>query len=112
MPCCHDFGVIPAFDPHSPEYEEYTPEKYGCVPVDDDDMLPVMEKLRDLDTFYHRGSRPAKGFAWCGITLIPPASLGAFLAAVEEEKSPAFAPLAEKIREAMAEGKYMIHYGL
>lgn len=112
MPCVHEFGIIPEFDPDSEEYEEYEPERYGCIAVEDDLLLGVFDRLRDLDTYWHRGDRPAKGFAYCGITLLPAASLPAFLAELQREGDPELLPLGEKIREAVRQGKYMIHYGL
>ena len=112
MPCCHDFGIIREFHPDSGEYEEYAPERYGCVSVDDDLLQGVFDRLQDLDTFWHRGSRPAKGLARYGITLVPPASLPALLAELRRGGCPEFLPLAEKVREAIRQGKYMIHYGV
>lgn len=35
MACVHDFGIIEEFDSQK-SYNDYTPEKYGCVSVDDD----------------------------------------------------------------------------
>ena len=108
----HEYGIIEDFHPLSSEYEEYAPEKYGCIRVEEDLAEPVMERLVDLPTFFHRGTRPEKGFAWCGITIVPPQSLPRFLAAVEEAKAPGLARLKQMIRTAQARGKHMIHYGL
>ena len=108
----HEFGIIEEFHPGSGEYEEYAPERYGCVSVDDDLLQEVFGRLRDLDTFWHRGDRPARGFACYGITLIPPESLPAFLAELRREGHPEFLPLAEKVREAIRQGNYMIHFGI
>ena len=108
----HQFGIIEEFHPGSGEYEEYAPERYGCVSVDDDLLQEAFDRLRDLDTFWHRGDRPARGFAAYGITLVPPESLPAFLAELRREGRPEFLPLAEKVREAIRQGNYMIHFGI
>ncbi|MBQ2667057.1 MAG: hypothetical protein IJF56_00345 [Clostridia bacterium] len=103
----HEFGVM-STDPEPGErYDEYEPQKYGCIAVDDALVEQFGDAvLRDLPCYWHTLDRPEHGLAYCGITLIPPASLPVLLEAAEID------PLRELIRTAMAEDKFIIHYGL
>lgn len=107
MPMVHEFGVM-STDPEPGErYDEYEPQKYGCIAVDDALVEQFGDAvLRDLPCYWHTLDRPEHGLAYCGITLIPPASLPVLLEAAEID------PLRELIRTAMAEDKFIIHYGL
>ena len=73
----HEFGILPR-DPRLGErYDAYEPERYGCVSVDDAWLEPLLEKLADIPAYWHALDRPETGLVYCGVTLIPPASLPA-----------------------------------
>ena len=119
MPCIHEFGIIDCLE----EYDEnkYEPEKYNCVPVDDDFLSEIYhagfkDKIEKLETFAHNTNRPFKDLAYYGITLIPPKSLKYFLDIIVEEhskyKSKELEELIVKISTAIQENKWMIHYGI
>lgn len=63
-----------------------------------------------MDTYWHRLSNPHKGLAYCGITLIPSASLCAFIDALEGMT--ALEPLKELLLQAENENKFVIHFGI
>ena len=106
----HEFGILPRAPRPGERYDAYEPEKYACVSVDDDWIWPLLEKLAGVPTYWHTTDRPETGLAYCGITLIPPASIPAFLAALEDaEVQPSLRALLERAR---AEGRFVIHYGL
>ena len=108
MPMVHEFGIM-LTDPQPKEnYIDYEPQKYNCVVVHDE----IVEKfgdavLRDMPCFWCSVDRPEKGLAYCGITLIPPASLPTLLEAAGESE-----PLQKLIEKAIAENRFVIHFGL
>ena len=78
--------------------------------TDDDVLELVAEQLCAADCYWHALDVPGKGLAYCGITLIPPASLPLMcdiIAAVPE-----LADLHRMLIQAWKEDKYVIHYGL
>lgn len=105
---CHEFGVMERAPRPGERYDCYEPEKYGCVRVGGALAKPLL--AAELDCFWHSLDVPGKGLACCGITLIPPESLGAALAAAEGY--PGLRPVAELLRRARAEGRFVIHFGL
>jgi len=108
MPMVHEFGIM-LTDPKSGEtYSEYEPQKYGCVTVHDEIVERFGDSvLRDLPCFWCSVDRPEKGLAYCGITLIPPSSLPVLLKAAGGSE-----PLQKLIEKAMAENRFIIHFGL
>ena len=53
---------------------------------------------------------PAKGIAYTGITLVPPTSLQAFMAAIKDIAE--LNVLKDLLEKALAENKWVIHFGL
>ena len=71
----HEFGMMMA-DPEPEQiFEEYEPEKYDCIAVDDEYVQAVAEKLARVSVYWHGLDRPESGLAYHGITLIPPESM-------------------------------------
>lgn len=111
-----EFGIIDQFD-KTMDYSDYDPEQYHCVYIDDDLYIDDWwERLVLMKTYFHRFSRPEFGLARYGVTLIPPESLPAFQDIVVSDKrineDKQLVLLARLIQKALAEGKYMIHYGV
>ncbi len=106
----HEFGIMDRAPRPGERYDEYQPEKYRCIAVDDDWVEPVMPELADVDCFWHTLDTPGKGLDYCGINLIPPDSLDKMLHSIEA--IPAFDGLKKLLQTAKKEGKYVIHYGL
>ena len=107
MPCVHEFCIMPE-EPRPEEEFEYTPERYPDQAAVDDDLLNEFagrrgDALWAIPTYFESLRRPERGLAWYGITLIPPASLPAFLDLFTGE--PELADLAEQ-------NKFIIHYGI
>lgn len=103
----HEFGIMSTDPEQGRRYDTYEPKKYGCIAVHDDLVERFAPALDSVLCYWHTLDRPEKGLAYCGITLIPPQSLPLFLDAVTEIE-----PLRNLIHRAMAEGKFIIHYGL
>ena len=115
MACVHDFGIIDDFTSQK-NYEDYTPEKYHCISVDDDIISSLNQNLSIMKTYLNTEKNQKYGLAYCGITIIPPESLAIFYETVTSSKffrkSDELNELASKIVQAAAEQKYMIHYGV
>ncbi|MBE6963010.1 MAG: hypothetical protein E7443_00220 [Ruminococcaceae bacterium] len=104
----HEFGIMPCVPGVHERYDAYEPEKYGCIAVDDALIECIAPEWSEIDTYWHTTDCPAKGLAYCGVTLIPPESLHA----MTKGKTNAVSPLKELFRQA-AEGKrFVIHFGL
>lgn len=110
-----EFGIIEDFQPNQ-KYTAYEPEKYHCIAIDDEYIDDWWERLLEIRTYNMSLEQPQWGLSRWGITLIPPESLPGMLEVVAEERSilwdDALVELADLIRRADAERKYMIHYGV
>ncbi|MGN1443515.1 MAG: hypothetical protein ACI4XE_06670, partial [Acutalibacteraceae bacterium] len=71
----HQFGIMKQNPKPGVRYDEYEPGKYGCIAVEDEIIEKFSEEICSLDMFWHTVDMPAKGLAYCGITLIPPESV-------------------------------------
>lgn len=115
MPCVHEFGIIDNFKSKK-NYNDYNPQKYQCISVDDDMIQNLSEQLSIIKTHFHSLDRPEYGLAYCGITIIPHESLALFYNIVTSSKyfsqSLELSELASKIIQAKEEKKWMIHYGI
>ncbi|MEO1771872.1 hypothetical protein [Candidatus Enterococcus ferrettii] len=114
MALVHEFGIIN--DLSQVSYLEYAPEKYHCISVSDNHILPLLESLFLMRTYFNSLDRPEYGLAYYGTTLIPPESLSTFLDIILSFKSikqqDDIIELSRKIIQAKKENKYMIHYGI
>ena len=63
-------------------FEEYEPDKYDCIAVDDEYVQAVAEKLARVSVYWHGLDRSESGLAYHGITLIPPESITEVIEAV------------------------------
>lgn len=106
----HEFGIMQTPPQKSKRYDKYEPKKYGCISVDDDDLTTVAAKFDALDLYWHTIERPGKGLAYCGVTLIPPNVLPAFLKILKGHK--ALEKLKELTEQAFLKNRWMIHFGL
>lgn len=106
----HEFGIMPNAPKSGKRYDSYAPEKYGCISIDDRDIGSIAERLGNLEFYWHTRSVKGKGLAYCGITLIPPASLGTFLRIIGDDA--ALFQLKDLLGPAQKEAKWVIHFGL
>ena len=107
----HEFGIMPHDPAPDRRYDEYEPQRYNCITVDDEDIEPLLTELQKVDCYWHTLRQPGKGLAYCGITLIPPTSLALFhsLLSGAGRRLEALIHLTEK---AQLENRYIIHFGI
>ena len=96
----HEFGIMMGVPQPGKRYDKYEPWKYACISVDD----------ASIDFYWHTLSVEGKGLSYCGITLIPPSSLKAFIDAIADNSE--LSELKELLKKALDNDKWVIHYGL
>ncbi len=106
----HEFGIMESAPVSGKRYDEYEPKKYNCISVDDDYIEGIQEQLLIFESFCHTIDIPMKGLNFCGITLIPPTSIPAFLMVVGDGAQ--YVELRNLLIDAKKRNKYVIHYGL
>ncbi len=106
----HEFGIMQTAPSQGERYDEYEPEKYNCICVDDDYLEDIVENFNHTDFYWHTPDVKGKGLAYCGVTLIPPCSIKAFTDVIKDVS--ALSELRELSEKALAENKWIIHFGL
>ena len=106
----HEFGVMQEMPKPSVRYDVYEPHRYNCISVDDDYIEKIAHELKEIDLYWHSVDVPRKGISYCGITLIPPASLEQMIGVIQTLG--ALLPLKRLLEKAVHEKKWVIHFGL
>lgn len=106
----HEFGIMQNAPKPRKRYDEYELQKYNCISVDDDYVEKIDANLNNIDFYWHTLDMPGKGIAYTGITLIPPTSIQAFTAVIEDIAE--LNELKDLLQKALAENKWVIHFGL
>lgn len=106
----HEFGIMDSAPRPGERYDDYQPEKYRCIAIDDERLEPFLPALFQIDCFWHSLDTPGKGLDYCGISLIPPVSLEDVLHIIQGV--PALANLQKLFQAAKEKNQYVIHYGL
>lgn len=106
----HEFGIMDRAPRPGERYDDYQPEKYRCIAVDDDWLEPFLPALFQIDCFWHSLDTAGKGLDYCGISLIPPGSLDTMQHIITGV--PTLADLQRLLQTAKEENRYVIHYGL
>lgn len=106
----HEFGIMESNPISGKRYDDYEPEKYNCISIDDDYIEGIEGQLCAFDSFCHTVDIPMKGLNYCGVTLIPSTSIKVFLSVVDGKSE--YAVLRELLIDAENRDKFVIHYGL
>ena len=106
----HESGIMQEMPKQGYRYDEYVPERYNCIVVNDDYLEDIVQDFNKIDFYWHTLDMPGKGIAYAGITLIPPGSMKAFLAVIEN--IPELIQLKSLMNQAFDENKWMIHFGI
>ena len=62
----HEFGIMKELPQAGCRYDEYIPEKYDCISIDDDIVEVFAKGLLDVDMHWHTIDVTGKGLAYCG----------------------------------------------
>lgn len=106
----HEFGIMKHNPKPSVRYDAYEPQKYNNISVDDDYIEQIAPRLNNVEFYWNSLDMPAKGLAYCGITLIPPASIERMIEAIKPVD--ALSELTQLLQKAQSENKWVIHFGL
>lgn len=106
----HEFGIMNTAPIPGKRYDEYEPQKYKCIVIDDDYIENLMEPLSAIDFYWHTLDVSGKGLVYYGVTLIPPTSNRAFIAVIENIVE--LSELKTLLQKAIDEQKYIIHFGI
>ena len=106
----HEFGIMKEIPQAGCRYDEYVPEKYDCISIDDDIVEVFAKGLLDVDMCWHTIDIVGKGLAYCGITLIPPASLSSVIDMIDGFDE--LLQLRELLKQAQQQNLYVIHFGI
>lgn len=106
----HEFGIMKEIPQAGCRYDEYVPEKYDCISIDDDIVEVFAKGLLDVDMCWHTIDIVGKGLAYCGITLIPPASLGSLIDVIDGFDE--LLELRELLKQAQQQNLHVIHFGI
>ncbi len=106
----HEFGIMQYAPKQGKRYDEYEPQKYNCITVNDDYLEGIDANFNNVDFYWHTLDVKGKGLAYCGITLIPPSSIPSFIDVIKGIS--VLSELKELSEKALEENKWMIHFGL
>ena len=106
----HEFGIMQDAPVMGKRYDEYEPQKYNCISVDDAYLEDIVADFNHIDFYWHTLGVKGKRLAYCGVTLIPPSSIKAFVDVIEGVYG--LFELKELSEKAIEENKWMIHFGL
>lgn len=106
----HGFGIMETAPEKGRRYDEYEPEKYNCISVNDDYLEDIIAEFDHIDFYWHTTDIKGKGICYVGITLIPPEVLSDFAYVIKGKNG--LSQLYELTLKAIKECKWIIHFGL
>lgn len=108
----HEFGIMKNKPMNKDRFDEYEPNKYNCIEVDDDFIEPILIDLQSIDCYWHTLEVVGKGLAYGGITLIPPESMDILIKILSIQNNLEYTDLISLANQAKQEDKYIIHFGI
>ena len=106
----HEFGIMDSPPEKGRRYDEYEPQKYNFISVNDDYLEDIAINFNCIDFYWHTLDVKGKGIAYGGVTLIPPCSIKAFIDVIKDISG--LSELKELLEKALRESKWIIHFGL
>ena len=108
----HEFGIMQIEPKKNQRFDEYEPNKYECISINDTYIQPILKDLSTLDCYWHKLNIQGKGLAYYGITLIPPKSMDRFIKILSQNNSVEYYQLIDLLKLAIQLDKYIIHFGI
>ena len=108
----HEFGIMQNKPMNKERFDEYEPNKYNCIVVEDNFIEPILTDLQNVDCYWHTLQNSNKGLAYCGITLIPPESMNILIKILSSQGKLEYNDLISLANQAKEENKYIIHFGI
>ena len=106
----HEFGIIQVAPQPKKRYEQYEPEKYHCISVDDKYIKPLLPQFAEFDFYWHMIDVSRKGLAYSGITLISPEMFDTLIDMIKNKEG--LQGLEQLLTKARNENRYVIHFGI
>ncbi|SMB80654.1 hypothetical protein SAMN00017405_1970 [Desulfonispora thiosulfatigenes DSM 11270] len=108
----HEFGIMETDPKKNQRFDEYDPEKYKLIKINDDFIEPLLPEFKNIPCYWHTLKRPEMNLAYCGITLIPPDSMEDFISIFNRHYVEEYKDIIILFTEARIKNKYIIHYGI
>ena len=108
----HEFGIMQNKPNNQERFDEYNPDKYNCIAIDDDFIEPILIDLKSINTYWHTLQVSGEGLAYCGITLVPPDSMDILISILSSQNILEYESLIDLANQAKEENKYIIHFGI
>lgn len=106
----HYFGIMQIDPKNGKSYDYSEPQKYNCISVDDDYILPILKKFKEVKCYWHTLDRPEMGLMYYSVTLIPPESLDAMMKIIWSDHH--LSELLTLFSNAERQNKFVIHFGI
>ena len=107
----HSFCIMDRAPRPGEWYSDYDPwDFYPEVVIDDIYLEEQLGRFNAIPCYWQTLDQPGGGLDYCGLTLIPPGSIPAFLAVART--LPGFGPLLPLLEQAQREEKFVIHFGI
>jgi len=106
----HEFGIMKSDPIKGHRYDEYEPQKYDCISVEDEYIERIDAELMALKCYAHTLDVSIYGLAYCGVTLIPPEAIEQFISLIESQAE--MNDLKNLLCEALKKNRFVIHFGL
>lgn len=102
----HEFGIMQVAPQPKKRYEQYEPEKYHCISVDDKYIKPLLPQFAEFDFYWHTIDVSRKGLAYSGISLISPEMFDTLIDMIKNKEG--LQELEQLLTKAKVENKYVI----
>lgn len=102
--------MMPQVPEKGQRFDEYEPQKFACISVDDEAIEKIMPQLNEVELFHHTVDEPKKGLAYYGITLISPRAEREILDLIKGSDD--LANLEALTETALMFDKWIIHFGI
>lgn len=108
----HEFGIMENAPKASQRFDEYEPEKFKYIKINDDFIEPLLPEFQSIRCYWHTLKHPEMNLAYCGITLIPPESIDAFISVFNSHYKEQYNKIIALFEQAKIKDKYIIHFGI